>query len=271
MFGVLLLIAFALIYGLLVRWAERRDDGAPATGLLVGFWRNTSGALAPWALTLYVLAVAATLGLVLGEVDGPFQRWMQHNDPMGSTLSWGFLIVGNFWPLVLALGLYFKGRRRNPRLAGAGVAAFQALAAAFLYIGALKILSGRAAPHHYFDGELIDVAWRTTADAADWSFAFWTHAPMDGRFMWPSGHTASAIAIVSSLVAFAPERRWLAWVGYPIVALTALAMVDGDFHWTSDVVAGALIGHVLGWSIGRAVRNNPRFAAAPAPALPAGG
>lgn len=260
MVGTLALLGVVAIYLGVIWWAERRDDGAPGTGILASFWAHGRGALAPWALATYAAAVLATVGLVLGGVDGPAQAWMQRNDPLGSTLSWAVLVVGNFWPLLVALAVYFLGRRRHPRLAGAGVAAFQALALGFLVVTALKVLTGRAAPHHFFDGEPLAVMWRTTHDPGDFSFAFWTHAVRDARFMWPSGHTASVAAFVSALVAFAPDRRWLAWVGYPVVALTALAMVDGDFHWTSDVVAGFLVGHAIGWSVGRRVRGSERYA-----------
>ena len=259
MLGVSILIVFALVYLLLPWWAERRDDGAPATGLLVGFWRHSMDATAGWAVALYATAVLATFALVLGGVDSPAQAWFQQHDPLGSTISRAVLVVGNFWPFILALVLYLLGRRRDPRLAGAGVASFQALAAVLLWVTLLKVVTGRPPPHHFVDGAQIVTAFRTTSDATDFSFLFWSHAFADGRFMWPSGHTASAMGVVSALVAYAPERRWLAWVGYPVVAFTALAMVDGDFHWTSDVVAGALIGHAIGWSIGRSVRADPRF------------
>jgi hypothetical protein len=31
--------------------------------------------------------------------------------------------------------------------------------------------------------------------------------------------------------------------------------MDRDSHWASDVVAGALLGHAIGWSIGRNFRR----------------
>jgi len=35
-------------------------------------------------------------------------------------------------------------------------------------------------------------------------------------------------------------------------------MVDGDRHWASDVIAGALIGHAIGYSVGKAFRRRVR-------------
>jgi len=34
--------------------------------------------------------------------------------------------------------------------------------------------------------------------------------------------------------------------------MTGVAMIDGDFHWTSDVIAGAPIGTLIGVAVGRA-------------------
>jgi len=34
--------------------------------------------------------------------------------------------------------------------------------------------------------------------------------------------------------------------------MTGVAMIDGDFHWTSDVIAGAPLGTLIGVAVGRA-------------------
>jgi membrane-associated phospholipid phosphatase len=63
------------------------------------------------------------------------------------------------------------------------------------------------------------------------------------------------MALVSALVAFYPDQIWIALVGYPLVTAVAIGMVEGDAHWFSDIVAGALIGHAIGWAVGRGFRN----------------
>jgi membrane-associated phospholipid phosphatase len=76
-----------------------------------------------------------------------------------------------------------------------------------------------------------------------------------GGVAWPSGHTSSHMALASSLVAFYRDETWLPFVAYPLVATMGLAMVEGDHHWFSDVVAGALIGHAIGWTVGSNMRR----------------
>jgi len=94
-----------------------------------------------------------------------------------------------------------------------------------------------------------------TDDPSDFAFDFWNSPLSDGRFFWPSGHTASAFSLVSALVAYYPDEDWLAWLGYPLAALMGYVMMEGDYHWLSDVVAGACIGHVIGWTAGRRARG----------------
>ena len=73
------------------------------------------------------------------------------------------------------------------------------------------------------------------------------HQPDGGLFSWPSGHTASSVAVASVL------HEFYGWkVGLPAYAgagLVAWRMMDESDHWASDVVFGA----VLGWVVGHTV------------------
>jgi membrane-associated phospholipid phosphatase len=67
---------------------------------------------------------------------------------------------------------------------------------------------------------------------------------------FPSGHTALAFALATSFAAETRDR--LSDVGfYSLATLTALARVNFDRHWTSDVIAGAAVGVVAGRLIDR--------------------
>jgi membrane-associated phospholipid phosphatase len=65
-----------------------------------------------------------------------------------------------------------------------------------------------------------------------------------GHGAFPSGHTASVLVCGGALLLFAgPRRRRLAWaVVCALVVLVAGALVEADYHWTSDVVASMLLG-----------------------------
>ena len=62
---------------------------------------------------------------------------------------------------------------------------------------------------------------------------------------FPSGHTTVALAILSVL--WILKSRWAAPVT-PIVVLLLAALVVGNFHWLSDVIAGTFLGASIGWA-----------------------
>ena len=209
-----------------------------------------------WPSTMWhVTAVAVTPPLVF-TLDSPVQREFQKPDSLRQSFAEAMLIGGSFTPILIPLGLYVGGLAgETSELATAGAAALQAVAVQAVWVTALKWLTDRKGP--YPDGDPtrrreLSGIFRDSEDPADFNFN-----PFDltGGLRWPSGHTASHVALVSALVAFYPKRPWIAWVGYPLALAVAVGMIDGDYHWLSDVVAGALVGHVIGWTIGRNFRR----------------
>jgi membrane-associated phospholipid phosphatase len=76
---------------------------------------------------------------------------------------------------------------------------------------------------------------------------------------WPSGHMASAFSVVSALTAYyGPGELWIPFVGYPAAVAIGVGLLSGDEHWTSDLLAGAVVGQCIGWSIGRAFGSRER-------------
>ncbi len=200
-------------------------------------------------------AVVVTPPLVY-TLDSPVQKELQKPNELRSSFAQAMLVGGNLTPILLPLGLYLGGLAGDaPELATAGAAALQAAAVQAVLVSVLKWLTDRAGPYPDGDPErrrALSGLFRDTNDPKDWNF---NPFDIDGGLRWPSGHTASHFAIVSALVAFYPDEPWIALVGYPIALLVGFGMIDGDYHWLSDVVAGGLMGHVVGWTIGRNFRN----------------
>lgn len=69
--------------------------------------------------------------------------------------------------------------------------------------------------------------------------------PFGGHESFPSGHATVAFAVATALAHETPDR--LTDVGlYAAASLTALGRMNDDRHWFSDVVAGAVLGNLVG-------------------------
>jgi undecaprenyl-diphosphatase len=132
---------------------------------------------------------------------------------------------------------------------------FAAIGASGLVVDLLKIVVGRTRPKLLFETGAYDFSWFGLR-ADDWSF--------------PSGHAATAAALMTALWCLWPRPLWLYVFGAVLVA--ASRVVTGA-HYLSDVVAGAVIAVLVTRAIAlwllprrRAARAEPE-AARPNPAV----
>jgi membrane-associated phospholipid phosphatase len=69
--------------------------------------------------------------------------------------------------------------------------------------------------------------------------------PFSSDASFPSGHTTQAFA-VASVVAAHEARLWVSVVSYGLAGSVGFARIHEDAHWASDVLAGAILGTVVG-------------------------
>jgi hypothetical protein len=65
----------------------------------------------------------------------------------------------------------------------------------------------------------------------------------------PSGHTALAFALATTLSCNYRDKPWVGVVAYSLAASVGFSRVYQQQHWASDVFVGALIGYVVGKSV----------------------
>jgi len=68
---------------------------------------------------------------------------------------------------------------------------------------------------------------------------------------FPSGHLATFVSTVAIISENYPEIKWIKPVGYSIVGLIGLSMINNGVHWASDFPLGVALGYGFGKFISR--------------------
>jgi membrane-associated phospholipid phosphatase len=206
-------------------------------------------------LLLYGGAAVITAGMAFGGGDHAIRVGVERHLVLPG-LSDAANYSGYILPAVIAPAIYLTGLIADDRdVAGAGAAAVQALGITLVTTAVLKIGVGRVYPTNGGDPNAPD-----RLDHPEYAHEFRPFGSVSPLPAWPSGHTSATTAIAAALTAYYPDRVWIPLVGYPVALAIGFGLIDGDRHWTSDVIAGALIGHAIGYSVGRAFRARARGA-----------
>jgi membrane-associated phospholipid phosphatase len=187
-----------------------------------------------WRIPLFLMSVllAITLG---GGLDQQVARSMERIDPLTTRafaiVTWfgqgGVLLypLGAIVIVAWALKRWLPGRLGAlDRLMCSAAAVFLPVAAAGLVNDGLKILFGRARPRFWLAGDM------SGFDFVRYGFKYAS---------FPSGHTATSVAAAIAFGVLYP--RWRI-VFCALALLIATSRVALDFHYPSDVIAGAGVG-----------------------------
>lgn len=74
--------------------------------------------------------------------------------------------------------------------------------------------------------------------------------PFRSQDSFPSGHAAQAFAM-ASVLSMRTSEPWVGWCAYGVAGLIGVARLETRDHFASDVVAGALVGTVMGRAVVR--------------------
>lgn len=179
----------------------------------------------PHQIQWYEAAIAAAGVSVLFLADNPVRGYMLDNQTEAKDNAAEILKkVGQpeVWALVPAVmmgtGLVFK----KPGLERSGLRAITSAALAGGITNVLKLVIGRVRP---------DVEGAEPLD----------FKPFSGNAALPSGHASAAFGFSASVAADV-HPLWAKIGLYALATGTAWSRVYQDKHWTSDVVAGAIVG-----------------------------
>jgi membrane-associated phospholipid phosphatase len=74
-----------------------------------------------------------------------------------------------------------------------------------------------------------------------------------GYAAFPSGHTTAICAFAGALWFLWPRLRWL---GVALAVAVAIGLLGANYHWLSDIMAGAIVGVTTGWAAARIAHNS---------------
>ena len=143
-----------------------------------------------------------------------------------------------FVPSFGIMGAFYLGGAMldNYKAKSVAMDAFAAsLVSAGIITSSLKVIVGRSRPED---------------DMGTYKFQ-----PFGWNFSFPSGHTTQAFSL-ASVIAEHYDEWWIDAISYGIAGGVGLARVEQGAHFPSDVIAGALIGTIVGKTI---VRYNRQF------------
>ena len=195
-----------------------------------------------WSSLVHIGAIGATWFLIESEVDAKVQRWSaKQNRTISIALSAPALLGGVLVPIILPLRMY--GRSNDNRIRNGGMAAGQAVLIAFTANIILKAITGRIPP----DKEIPEDGFERSRV---FRFGFLRGGVFNG---WPSGHTMTNMALAAALANYFYDSKRVkifaySWATYVMAATTF--GIQGGVHWLSDVIAGGLMGWIIGRTIG---------------------
>jgi membrane-associated phospholipid phosphatase len=182
------------------------------------------------------IAILLTFILVVSGFD-----WFYFCSTRKPTLlacMWPAAVIGQLIPLTVPLYLLLAGGvAKNAKMIRTGWATGQAALVGWFLASVYKAFTGR----YHLPGGI----------STDTSHLFRFGFMRGGIFWgWPSSHTATAFAMSIAIFTLFPKLKWLR-VSVILYALYIGIGVSMTIHWFSDFVAGAIIGSVIGVTVGK--------------------
>jgi membrane-associated phospholipid phosphatase len=219
--------------------------------LFYRFPRNIVAIFSGRNLLWHAAAILLTIAFVTSGGDWAYYCWTRAE--VFSVLARPALGLGMLMPVLWPLALLVVGLAWNKRrLRSVAWALAQAAILAYLVTSGYKAITGRRPPP--FRGYVGTLALNGSA-LTDSSHGFQFGFLRGGIFWgWPSGHTTVAFSMAICLTTLYPKNKLVVFCALLYAFYIGLS-VSVTIHWFSEFAAGAIIGSVIGKTVGRRFRS----------------
>jgi membrane-associated phospholipid phosphatase len=223
----------------------------PVPELFYRLSRNVIAIFSGRSLWWHASAIVLTIVIVTSGVD-----WEYYRSTRAETffvLARPALRLGMFMPVLGSLVILLTGEAtKNRRLTTTAWALGQAALLAYLITSCYKAVTGRRPPPFLGHFEMFSPNGSALVDSSHgFQFGFLKGGIFWG---WPSGHTTGAFSMALCLIMLYPKNKILVFFSL-LYALYIGLGVSVTIHWFSEFAAGAIIGSVIGMTVGRSFRS----------------
>jgi membrane-associated phospholipid phosphatase len=191
-------------------------------------------------LLWHILAIAATWLIVSSGFDW---LYFEKTRPFARYL-FSAVFLGWLAPVVFPVASYIVGAvRKDRRVICSAYSAAQAAVIGLFISSFYKAFTGRPGLRH--------ASVRMVDTSREFRFGFLRGGVFFG---WPSSHTTVAFAMAAAIWTLYPDSKMTRGAAL-LYALYVGVGVSMTIHWFSDFFAGAIIGTVIGLTVGKAFRD----------------
>ena len=199
-----------------------------------------------WGRNLKWHIVAALITLLL-VTTGTDWRYLEATRPV-SIYFWPAVRLGWFVPMVFPVFFFMAGfLLKDRRALCTAFSTAQAVIIGLLVASFYKALTGRPGPRHSAVSG-IPLIQRSM----EFRFGFLRGGVFWG---WPSSHTTIAFAMSAAIWTLYPGNKAVRWAAILYAFYIGIG-VSMTIHWFSDFAAGAIIGSVIGITVGGSFKKH---------------
>lgn len=200
--------------------------------------KNVISCFKSYKLYLQMLAFVLTVFIVTSGLD--WKYFLITRSSLSFDLFFPSVVIGGILPFIIPITMILWGIYKNDTKARiSGWAVGQAAFLGFIISSFYKIFTGRMEPN--LINTVIDISH-------NFQFGLFRHGIFFG---WPSSHTAVAFAMAFTIFIIYKNSREIKYI-YALYALyIGIGVATVGIHWLSEFVAGAIIGSIVGISVGQ--------------------